>query len=181
MFRSLNRSSFSSFTSTLVRSRAGLIAGSLAVAASAVPLMGAGPWEWHRRPGECEEVVRREYRPEYRPDRQEYRPVIIERITEVEPCGVSFNAYQSGDTVMIFASGTNRTGGFITSLGALDTFGRKVTLKLCNIAPQACVTQAITPFSINAAIHADCELSTIDIVVGGRQVCVPVCRVARIG
>ncbi len=174
MFRSLNRSSLSSFSSALVRSRAGLIAGSLAVAASAAPLMGAGPWEWHRRPGQREVIVRQEYHPEY-------RPVIIERITEVEPCGVSFNAYQSGDTVMIFATGTNRTGGFTTSLGALDTFGHKVTLKLCNIAPQGCVTQAITPFSINAAIHADCELSTIEIVVGGRQVCVPVCRVARIG
>lgn len=107
--------------------------------------------------------------------------MIIERITEVEPCGVSFNAYQSGDTVMIFASGTNRTGGFTTSLGAIDTHGHSVTLKLCNIASQGYCTQAITPFSINAAIHADCALSTIDVIVGGRKVCVPVSQVACIG
>jgi hypothetical protein len=43
MFRSLNRTSLTSFTSKLFRSRVALIAGSLALAASAAPLMGAGP------------------------------------------------------------------------------------------------------------------------------------------
>lgn len=169
MFRSLNRTSLSSAASTLFRSRAGLIAGSLALAASAAPLMGAGPWDWGRRSGHREVVIR------------QARPVIIQRVVEVEPCGVSFNAYQTGDTVMIFATGTNRTGGYATSLSAIDTRGHDVKLALCNIAPQGFCTQAITPFSLNAAIHADCALSTIDIRVGSRTVCVPVCQVARIG
>lgn len=169
MFRSLNRTSVSSFTSNLFRSRAGLIAGSLALAASAAPLMGAGPWDWGRRSAHREVIIRQE------------RPVVVIRTVEAEPYGVSFNAYQSGDTVMIFATGTNRTGGYATSLSALDTRGRDVSLKLCNIAPEGICTQVITPFSLNAAIHADCILSTIDIRVGSRVVCVPVSQVARIG
>ena len=169
MFGSLNRSSFSSLTSTLVRSRAGLIAGSLALAASAAPLMGAGPWDWTRRGTHREIIVR-----------DEHRAYPIARPIEIEPCNVQFTAFQSRDTVMIFATGSNRSGGFTTSLSALDTRGHSVTLKLCNIYTPGCGTQAITGFSINAAIHADCALSTVDIRVGGRVICVPVSQVACI-
>ena len=169
MFRSVNRNSFSSLTSTLFRSRAGLIAGSLAIAACAAPLMGAGPWDRTRR-GMHKEIIVRE----------EHRAFPIARAIEVEPYNVQFTAYQSGDTIMIFATGANRTGGYTTSLSALDTCGHDVTLKLCNIFSAECATQAITGFSINAAIHADCALSTVDIRVGHRVICVPVCQVARI-
>ncbi len=169
MFRSLHRSSLVSLTAKLTHSRAGLAAASLAIAASAAPLMGAGPWEWRSRPSHKEIIVC-----------EEDRPSIIAQPIDVAPCEIQFAAYQSRDTIMIFATGANSTGGFNTSLRALDTRGHTLRLQLCNLAPIGLATQCITPFSLNAAIHAKRGVCTIDVRVGDRLICVPVVQVALI-
>ncbi len=173
MFRSL-----ATLRSSFTRSRLAFAGATLAAVGAAAPLMGAGPWDWQRGPHGREIEVRieprREVRIEYRPQVLAIAPI------EVAPCDVNITAYQSHGTIMVFATGTNRTGGFGTALRALDCRDASPRIQLSNVAPCGYTTQCLTPFSINAALHIDRCVSTIEVVSGGRVICVPVQQVAGI-
>ena len=123
MFRSITN-----FRSTFTRSRLALAGATLASVGAAVPMMGAGPWDWRRHGREIE--VRIEPR---RDVRVEVRPQVCYAPIEVAPCDANISAYQSRGTIMIFATGSNRTGGFCTSIRALDTCEQTPRLRLSNI------------------------------------------------
>ena len=173
MFRSL-----ANLRSSFTRSRLAFAAATLAAVGAAAPLMGAGPWDWRRGPHGREIEVRIEPRREVR---VEVRPQVVAIAPiEVAPCDVNLTAYQSGSTIMIFATGTNLTGGYGTALRALNTRGQIPTIRLSNIAPCGYSTQCITPFSTKAALHIDRCVSKIDVLVGTRTICIPVQEVAGI-
>ena len=145
-------------------------------------MMGAGPWDWHSRSHDTEIEIRveprREIRVEVRPER---RPQVLAIApVEVAPYDLRITAFQSRSTVLIFASGSNRTGGFCTALRSLDHPKSGPRIQLSNVAPILCETQAITPFSINAALHVPRTVSKIDVLVGDRYLCIPVEQVAGI-
>jgi hypothetical protein len=175
MFRSLTNP-----RSKLTRTRMALAAAPLALAGIAAPLMGAGPWEWRHGNRHTEIVVH-----------PEFRRVVIAPV-EVMPCDLHISAYQSRDTIMVFVTGSNRTGGYSTFLQAADGHDGSLRLEIRNIAPIGVCTQAITPFSLNAAMHTDDRpthgwsgwakrsATTLEVRVAGQVICVPIEQVVSI-
>lgn len=155
----------------LSSSRIAMLAAPLALAGLAAPMMGAGPRDWHfglgrHEPRRVEVVVRAP------------APVIVHRPVDVMPCDLRITAYQARDTVFVMVSGTNTSGGYTTSLAAVDTRDRCPRLVLRNIPGDGCGTQALTPISINAAFRADRDVSEVQVRIGDRVISVPVCEVA---
>ncbi len=170
MFRFMN-----TVCSKMTRSRMALAAAPVALAGLAAPMMGAGPWDW--KIGSHDRHDTRRIEVVVRP---ETRPVVVVRQIEVEPFDLHLTAYQSRDTIMVFASGNNRTGGYTTSLRAIGGRENSTRIQLSNITSGGICTQAITSFSLNAAMHVDCAVSSIEVRVADRVICVPVTQVASI-
>ncbi len=152
---------------TLVRSAA------LALIGVCAPLASAEPWfrfsfdnGWHR--GRAKVVVRE---PEV--CRVPERPRYVR--TEVLPCDLHFSAYQAGETVVVVATGTNRTAGFSTTFGSIGISQWSPVLALCNLSAESdCVPQCPTPFSVSASFHARRDLRCFSIRVAGQVFEVPV-------
>ena len=149
----------------------------LALIGACAPLASADPWlrfqfgNDHSRREQVHirgPVVCRE------PQRPVFVPVRIQRV-EVLPCDLQFSAYQSRDTVIIIASGTNRSAGFATSFGAIESGSWAPALTLCNLSPDSeCAAQVVTPFSISASFHAHSALRCISVRIAGQCIEVPV-------
>lgn len=170
------------------RSRFALGAAGLAMVATAAPLMGAGPEDWRidwsfGRDRDRDRDRGRDH------DRGRGRDTIVIRpsfpaprphLAEVLPANLSITAFQYRDTIMIHASGENRSGGFTTSLSAIDTRCAEPILYLTNIGPAShgFSTQACIPFTINGAIRVDREVRCISVRIAGQSVHVPVTCVA---
>lgn len=153
----------------LTTSRVAMLAAPLALAGLAAPMMGAGPWDWHsRREGRRVEVVIGN------PPRVVVRPAIVDEV----PCDLRITAYKAHDTIMVMVNGSNRTGGYMTSLSAIDTRGHCPELLLRNTRPTGMCTQAITPISLNGAFETRRSVSSIKVKVADRVIVVPVCEVA---
>jgi hypothetical protein len=153
----------------LTTSRMALLSAPLALAGLAAPMMAAAPADWHfgRHEPRCAEVVvapRAIVRP---------APVCV----DVVPCDLRIIAYQARDTVMVMVSGSNTTGGFTTSLAAIDTRDRTPEIVLRNTRPGGVCTQVITPISINAAFRAHGRVSSVKVRIADRVIVVPVCSV----
>ena len=174
MFRSI-----ANLVSKLASSRTALAAAPLALAAMAVPMMGAGPWYWHYPSRHLAVVVRPD--PLVVFSAPAVTPVVVAPVpVDVMPDGLTFTAYQSRDTIMLFASGSNRTGGFATALRTIDVRDAFAHVQLCNTAPCGPAVQAISPFSTSAALHVDRPLSSMEVRVAGQVMSVPVVQVASI-
>ena len=151
---------------TLVRSAA------LALIGVCAPLASAEPWfrisfgdHGRGRPGPV--VI---HRPEIHRG-----PVVRYERCEVLPCDLRFTAYQAGDTVIIVATGTNRTAGFTTSFGRVDSDHRGATLTLCNLSAQdSCAAEVLTGFSVSGSFHARQALRCVSVRVAGQCFEVPV-------
>jgi hypothetical protein len=103
------------------------------------------------------------------------RPVI----REVMPCDLSVTAYQSGDTVIVVATGTNRSGGFTTTLAICGARSASPEVLLGNsIRTDQCATQAVTPFNVQASFRTRHRLCTLKVKVAGECLTVPVTQVA---
>ena len=162
------------------RSCIALAGASLAALAAAAPMMGAGPWDLRCSPWGKEIELRVEPRQDYRHNqRPEYRPQVFAP-ADVAPCDLNITAFQSRSTIMIFATGTNRSGGFCTSFCSLDSRDSAPRIQLHNTAPSGYANQCISPFSINAALHTDRCVSKIEILVGDHFICIPVQEVPGI-
>jgi hypothetical protein len=153
-------------------SRMAMVAAPVAMAGLAAPMMGAGPHDWHfgwgrYEPRRVEVVVRPEPRCEVRRE-----------CVEVVPCDLRITAYQARDTVFVVVSGTNTSGGYTTSLAAVDTCGPCPRLQLRNTPGFGCATQALSPFTLNGAFRAERCVSEVQVRIGDRVISAPVCAVA---
>ena len=105
---------------------------------------------------------------------------IERRPVEVVPCDLRFTAYQTGNTVLIFVSGENRSAGFTTCLAACDD-GWAPTVTLRNTAPlDNCGAQVITRFEVSGSFEARHCLQRISVRVAGQCFEVPVSQVQRL-
>jgi hypothetical protein len=97
---------------------------------------------------------------------------------EVIPQCLELTAFQAGDTVLLFAKGENRSGGFTTRL---EREGRGDRLKLINTSPRGrFVTQRLTPFQLSGSFQVRGCLTEITVCVAGQNRCVKVCQVQSI-
>ena len=148
---------------TLVRSAA------LALIGVCAPLASAEPWfrfqigsGWHR------------HEPVWRPEICRV-PVPRHERVEVMPCDLHFAAYEAGVTVIVVATGVNRTGGFSTSFGRGEGGRGAPVLTLCNTwAQDDCGPQVLTAFSISGSFHARPGLRCLSVRVAGQCFEVPV-------
>lgn len=105
------------------------------------------------------------------------RPAAAPVCREVMPCDLKLSAYQSGNTVIVIASGSNHTGGFRTTLTATDVHDGTPELVLCNLAPSGCATQCITTFESRASFETCHRLRCVKVRVAGQCLDVPVAQV----
>jgi hypothetical protein len=164
-FRSKN------FFRSMTGTRVAMVAAPVALAGLAAPMMGAGPYDWHigwgrHEPRRVEVVVRPP------------APVIIKRVVDVVPCDLRISAYQAHGTVFVMVKGTNTSGGYATSLSAIDTDDRCPKLCLHNTPAAGYATQVMTPISLNAAFRPGRSVSEVQVRVGDRVIAVPVSSVA---
>jgi len=178
---------FSNIRTVLTSRKLALVAAPLVLAGAAVPLMGAGPWYFgvdfaHRDHGRREVIVRTEPRIIVAAP----APVVIAApaCVEVSPYDLHISAYQArgGGAIMVFVNGSNRTGGYTTTLSADDCRGAAPILTLHNTAAIGICTQALSSFNINAAVRADGgrEVRCITVRVADRAIEVPVTCVATL-
>ena len=102
------------------------------------------------------------------------RPVVISRPCDEVPTSVSFAAYQSRDTVIIAINGTNRGGGFTTSLTGADLSCRTPVLNLRNVAGSERCEGGSVPFSLTASLRVRDRVNSLEVRVAGQTYCVPV-------
>ena len=150
----------------------------LAFLALAAPAANAEPWfhitfgDWGRRPQHRE--------PERRPPVVITRPVSVRpeyrRPVEEVPCDLRFTAYQTRDTVILIATGENRSAGYATCLEVCgDGFAPTVTLR--NTTPRDACSQVISRFEVSGSFRAKDCLRTITVRVADRCFQVPVTEV----
>ena len=160
--------------STLVRTAALALIGVCAPLASAEPWFSFR-WDHGRHNGRHEPVVIvggpvvcRE------PQRPVYVPIHVQRF-EVLPCDLHLAAYQSRETVIVVATGTNRSEGFCTALTACELNEWAPTLTLRNTSPETdCAAQGATAFTLSASIRSCHALRCITVHVAGQSYEVPV-------
>lgn len=165
---------------TTLRRRLALAGAPIALLGLAAPMLGAGADPWWIRAGfghsrGHDQVVIRTG-----PVCDQRQVIVREPVcVEVIPFDLHFSAYQSQGTVIVVATGSNRTGGFETCLTGRDIHDSTPTLILRNTAPGrgVCVTQAITCFSVSASFYSRCALSTVTVRVADTCVEVPVVQV----
>jgi hypothetical protein len=149
----------------LTPSRMAILGAPVMLAGLAAPMMGAGPWDWHwgkHEPRRVEVVVATP------------PPVVIVQPVDVAPCDLRITAYQARDTVMVMVNGSNATGGFTTSLAAIDTRDHCPELVLHNVRGGGFCTQAITPISLNAAFRSHGDVPSVKVRVADHVIVVPV-------
>jgi hypothetical protein len=100
------------------------------------------------------------------------------RIEEVIPCDLHFSAYQSRDTVILVATGANRTGGFTTTFAPCDLNDRTPEVRLVNTPGRDACAQALTPFEVSTSFHSRYQLGCIKVVVAGHSYDVHVTQTA---
>ncbi len=152
-----------------------LTATALCLVAAGAPLMGAGPDERGRRGGHGGRdggfsgvfggVT---IRIGEQPRRPEIRRVEIRRVEEVLPCDLRFSAYQSRDTVIIVATGTNRGTGFQTGFQACNIHDRTPELRLMNTSRCEPCGQVTTAFEVSSSFHTRHQIGCIKVIVAGR-------------
>jgi hypothetical protein len=109
------------------------------------------------------------------------RPTPVRKpiVREVMPCDLSVTAYQSGGTVIVVAAGTNRTGGFTTTLAICGVRSGAPEVILSNsIRTDQCATQAITPFNVHGSFTTRHRLCSLKVKVAGECLTIPVTQVA---
>jgi hypothetical protein len=107
-------------------------------------------------------------------------PVVISRpavrcYEDVVPCQLGFAAYQSGNTIILVATGANRGSGFTTCLTDVDacTGVPVVTMRntpTCEVDPHCATT---TPFTLTASIRSHC-VQCVKVTLAGQTYDVPV-------
>lgn len=103
-------------------------------------------------------------------------PIVLPARYDVRPYELSLRAVQAGETVIVFAEGSNRTGGYTTKLDIVSGGYGQARVVLKNLAPSGCevVTQCVSPFS-EQGYFTSCErLREIKVCVAGQEVCVAV-------
>jgi hypothetical protein len=132
---------------------------------AAVPLMGAGPesrggveWAFHPPVFGRVEV--------HFGGRQPERRVI--RVEDVVPCDLHLSAYQSRDTVIVVAMGSNRTGGFTTTFAPCDLDDRRPEVRLVNTPGRDACAQVMTGFEVSSSFHTHHQLGCIKVRVAGQ-------------
>lgn len=171
--------SMSTTDRTGLRRRLALLAAPAAVLGLVAPALagGADPrWDGRseRQVGGIRIVLGGGTRPIGRP-----APVCRPVIREVMPCDLSVTAYQSGDTVIVVATGTNRSGGFTTTLAICGARSATPEVLLGNsIRTDRCATQAITPFNVQGSFRTRHRLCTLRVKVAGECLTIPVTQVA---
>lgn len=108
-----------------------------------------------------------------------------DEICEVAPAQLELRAFQIDDQVMVYAQGSNRTGGFITLLERCDTGrgnSRDAVIHLRNYTKgkHRFVTQCLTPFEVTGSIRVRGCVEEIKVLVAGEYRCVRVCQVNSI-
>lgn len=91
------------------------------------------------------------------------------RIEEEVPCDLHLSAYQSRDTVILVATGSNRSGGFTTTFAPCDLNDRTPEVRLVNTPARDACTQGITPFDVSSSFHSRHQLGCIKVIVAGRS------------
>ncbi|HZW06425.1 MAG TPA: hypothetical protein VFF65_04820 [Phycisphaerales bacterium] len=102
-------------------------------------------------------------------------------VAEVMPRALQLQAFQTGDTVIVLASGENTTTGFVTSLereaGDRRRDGRTGVV-LHNVGPVGRYSgQACAPFSVSGSFHTRERLNEIIVCIDGHDRCIPVQRI----
>lgn len=101
------------------------------------------------------------------------KPIV--RFIEERPSDVHLRAIQAGSTVIVFATGSNRTGGFTTTFDRVSDGYGPPRLVLQNVRDtRAYATQCITPFDVRGFIEVRGCVSEIKVCVAGQEICVPV-------
>ncbi|MGQ0627085.1 MAG: hypothetical protein ACT4PL_03175 [Phycisphaerales bacterium] len=95
--------------------------------------------------------------------------------SEVAPFALDIDAYQQGDTIVLTARGSNRSGGFTTTLERVKHRGRTV-VALRNIGPahHHFATQALCAFELAGTLSARGCVETISVYVAGHERCIQV-------
>jgi hypothetical protein len=155
---------FKTIRSNLTARRIVLVAAPLAVIGAAVSTASAADHGWWRSRGPT--VVINARFP---------GPRVVERrvVCDEVPSGLQMSAYQSKDRVIVIISGTNRGGGFSTSLEA-DGRGYSPSLILHNTAPLDGCRESACSFSLTASVCSGRELRTICMRIGDRSFEIPV-------
>lgn len=145
-----------------------LTAAALCLVALGAPLMGAGIDGWGKRHGRSspQVVSRVEVNIGFpSPFRQ---PVVVRHGEEVLPGDLRLTAYQSGDTVIVVATGTNRSTGFNTAFVGQDVHDRSPELRLMNTSRGEPCAQVLTAFEVSASFHTRHRVECIRVIVAGR-------------
>ncbi len=143
-----------------------LAAAALCLVAAGAPLMGAGPDERGGRRGGWTSPkvfgnvqVTIGFPTKHKPQ--------VRHAEEVLPCDLRLTAYQSRDTVIIVATGTNRSTGFTTAFQACDIRDRSPELRLMNTSSCEPCGQVMTGFEVSSSFHTRHQISCIKVVVAG--------------
>lgn len=148
-----------------------LTATALCLVAAGAPLMGAGPDERGRGRGRDDGFSGIFGKIDIRigqPRRPEIRHVEVRHVEEVMPCDLKLSAYQSRDTVIIVATGTNRSTGFQTGFQACDIHDRTPELRLMNTSSCEPCGQVMTGFEVSSSFHTRHQIGCIKVIVAGR-------------
>lgn len=108
--------------------------------------------------------------------------IVLPARYDVRPYELTLRAVQAGETVIVFAEGSNRTGGYTTKLDIVGRSYGQPQIVLKNLAPSTCevVSQCVSPFS-ERGYFTSCEaLREIKVCVGGQEVCVRVEQVCAL-
>jgi hypothetical protein len=108
--------------------------------------------------------------------------IVVPARIEARPMEMTLRAMQAGDTLVVFAEGSNRTAGYSVSMD-MHRVGRSgARVVLHNLAPDACtpVAQYIVPFSERGYLAACEYLRDVTVLVAGQEYCVPVEQVSAL-
>ncbi len=99
----------------------------------------------------------------------------IVRFIEERPCDLQIRAIQAGSSVIVFATGSNRSGGFVTTLDRVgDDYGAPRLVLKNVLDTRAYATSCVTPFDVRGFIEVRGCVSEIKVCVADQEICVPV-------
>jgi hypothetical protein len=107
-----------------------------------------------------------------------HRSVVIARsdadvCRDEVPVDLNITAYQSQDQIIVLVTGCNRSGGYTTTLSAVNGDCETPELRLKNTAPE-CGTGGSTRFTLNAGVASWRHVKCIKVHIGGTCREVPV-------